>query len=247
MGKNVRRKRNGTKRQLITAVVIILAAAVGIKLSVFLYDRLLDRTSFGSDNTGKPTASELTASELTAYELAAIRDAAAVKALGELTVPDYVNIDYIAPSRARTEEKLTGIHNIVIHYTGNPGTTAKQNRHYFGLSETTVCSHFLVGLDGEIIQCIPLCEQSAASNFRNVDTISIEVCHPGESGKFTDDSYRSAVKLAAWLCKSTGLTSDDLIRHHDITGKECPKYFVDNVDSWEQFKSDVQKAIAASQ
>lgn len=246
MSKNVRRARHSTRHStrhsIITAAVTILAIAIAVKLTVVIYDRFVDNngSTFKRSDTGKPTSSQLTASELEA-----LKDAAAVKALGELTVPDYVNIDYIAPSRARTEEKLTGIHNIVIHYTGNPGTTAKQNRHYFGLPETLVCSHFLVGLQGEIIQCIPLCEQSAASNFRNVDTISIEVCHPDKSGKFTDESYRSAVKLAAWLCKSTGLTSDDLIRHHDVTGKECPKYFVNHPDSWEQFKSDVKQAIEA--
>ena len=39
-------------------------------------------------------------------------------------------------------------------------------------------AHFLIGLEGEIIQCIPLNEKSSATNDRNRDTISIEVCHP---------------------------------------------------------------------
>ena len=242
MAKNVRRTKRCVRRNLITAVVIVLAVFVAVKLTVVVYDHFRSGNgmplSGNRDNSGKPTSSELSASEL-----AALKDAAAVKALTELTVPDYVNIDYISPSHARTEEKLIGIHNIVIHYTGNPGTTAKQNRNYFGQPDTTVCSHFVVGLKGEIIQCIPLYEQSAASNFRNVDTISIEVCHPDKSGKFTAESYRSTVKLAAWLCKSTGLTADDLIRHHDITGKDCPKYFVNHPDEWEQFKTDVGQAL----
>lgn len=227
-------------RNCVVIVLIVLTAVAVVMTAVGIYDHCRSdrRMSVGDNYTAqsKPSGSD-------PMSLATAKDAAAVKALGKLKVPDYVNVDYIKPSRARTTEKLTGIHNIVIHYTGNPGTTAKQNRSYFGQPDTLVCSHFLVGLRGEIIQCLPLDEQSAASNHRNVDTISIEVCHPDSSGKFTDDSYASAVKLAAWLCRSTGLTADDLIRHHDVTGKNCPKYFVDHTDEWEQFKADVKDLL----
>lgn len=43
-------------------------------------------------------------------------------------------------------------------------------------------------------------EISAATNQRNSDTISIEVCHPDESGRFSEVTYRSLIKLCAWLC-----------------------------------------------
>ena len=75
------------------------------------------------------------------------------------------------------------------------------------------------------------------------DTISIECCHPDESGQFTDDTYQSLVELTAWLCNRFQLSSEDVIRHYDVTGKECPKYFVDHEDAWEQFRNDVQKQI----
>ena len=190
--------------------------------------------------SNKLVASELALKEA---ELQRQRDQAAVAALGELNVPSYVNQDFIDPSRARTCEKLTGIHNIVIHYTGNPDTTAKQNRNYFAQPDTLVCSHFLIGLEGEIVQCIPLDEQSAASNHRNVDTISIEVCHPDASGRFNEETYDSLVRLTAWLCNNTELDETALIRHHDITGKHCPKYFVDDPDAWEKFKADVKNKL----
>ena len=83
-------------------------------------------------------------------------------------------------------------------------------------------------------------EQSAASNWRNNDTISIEVCHPDESGVFNDSTYNSLVKLVAWLVELGNLNpKKDVIRHYDVTGKICPKYFVDNPEAWEQFKKDV--------
>ena len=142
---------------------------------------------------------------------------------------------------------LEQINGIVIHYTANPGSTAQNNRDYFeGLKdshETKVSSHFVVGIEGEIVQCIPSSEIAYASNSRNSDTLSIECCHPDETGKFTDATYTSLVRLTGWLCYRFNLTSEDVIRHYDVTGKICPKDYVDHPEAWEQFKSDVGEQI----
>ena len=135
---------------------------------------------------------------------------------------------------------LESVQDIVIHYVGNPGSTAQQNRDYYANPSSDVSSHFVIGLKGEIIQCIPLHEKSSASNHRNKDTISIEVCHPDESGKFTDAAYQSLVKLTAWLLDICDLDSGDVIRHYDITRKECPLYFVTHEDAWKQFLKDTE-------
>ncbi len=144
-----------------------------------------------------------------------------------------------------------GINGIVIHYTANPGSTAQENRDYFnGLQysqEIEASSNFIVGLEGEIIQCVPTWEVAYASNERNSDTVSIEVCHPDETGEFTDKTYRSLVQLTAWLCVKFSLTEEDVIRHYDVTGKNCPKYFVENEDAWERFKENVGDAMRKSQ
>ena len=171
----------------------------------------------------------------------------------------YINVDASEPDLdvqlldvnpySRPGIQTNGITGIVIHYTANPGSTAQENRDYFnGLQyshETCASSNFIVGLDGEIIQCVPTWEVAYASNDRNYDTVSIEVCHPDESGKFTDKTYRSLVQLSAWLCVKFNLTSDDVIRHYDVTGKNCPKYFVEHEDAWETFKENVSLAIAS--
>ena len=139
---------------------------------------------------------------------------------------------------------LKAVKGIVVHYTANPGSSAMANRNYFeNLKESQdrkVSSHFVVGLDGEIIQCIPTKEIAYASNDRNTDTLSIECCHPDETGEFTEDTYDSLVQLTAWLCKRFSLDRDDVIRHFDVTEKNCPRYFVEHEDAWEQFKEDVQ-------
>ena len=140
-----------------------------------------------------------------------------------------------------------GVKGVVIHYTANPGATAIANRNYFENLATThdtkVSSHFVVGLDGEVVQCIPTSEMSYATNSRNVDTLSIECCHPDETGKFNEATYDSAVKLSAWLCVRFGLTSENVIRHYDVTRKNCPKYYVENPDAWIQMKSDIAVQI----
>lgn len=148
---------------------------------------------------------------------------------------------------SRPGTPLEEIKGIVIHYTANPGTTAKNNRDYFqGLKdshETKVSSHFVVGYDGEIVQCVPSTEIAYASNSRNEDTLSIECCHLDETGKFTEATYISLVRLTGWLCWRFNLTEEDVIRHYDVTGKICPKYYVENQDAWEQFKEDVKVQI----
>ena len=82
-----------------------------------------------------------------------------------------------------------------------------------------------------------------ASN-RNQNTLHIECCHPDETGKFYDSTYQTLVNLCAYLCVEFDLKPDDVIRHYDVTGKICPKYFVENEAAWETFRSDVGAVLA---
>lgn len=166
----------------------------------------------------------------------------------EIAQAGWVDVDLLPVNDySRPGEKLEEVNAIVIHYVGNPGTTAEQNRTYYSRlaenHENYISSNFLVGLDGEILECVPVDEVAYCSNWRNEDTISIECCHPDETGKFNDDTYVSLVKLTAWLCMEFQLDSTDVIRHYDITEKECPKYFVDHEDAWMDFKKDVQQEL----
>ena len=147
----------------------------------------------------------------------------------------------------RPQKALEKVNGIVVHYTANPGTSARQNRDYFnGLAETKktkASSHFVIGLEGEIVQCIPCNEISYASNNRNSDTISIECCIEDETGKFNDSTYQSLIELTTWLMGRYDLSADDVIRHYDVTGKKCPLYFVEHEDAWEQFHRDLDTYI----
>ncbi len=144
---------------------------------------------------------------------------------------------------SRPGTALPEVRGIVIHYTANPGTTAEQNRSYFqnlkDTGETYASSHFIIGMAGEIIQCIPCAEIAYASNDRNADTVSIECCIPDETGRFTDETYQSLVHMTAWLMGRYQLSAEDVIRHYDVTGKSCPKFYVENEWAWNQFKEDL--------
>lgn len=139
--------------------------------------------------------------------------------------------------------ELEEVNGIVIHYTANPGTSAMDNRNYFENLKTThatkVSSHFIIGLEGEIVQCIPCNEWAYASNERNEDTISIECCIADETGVFNEQTYQSLIELVSWLCFRYELSSDDLLRHYDITGKNCPKSFVEDPKEWDEFREDI--------
>lgn len=162
--------------------------------------------------------------------------------LSETESPDWIDVQIIPlDGVSRDGVKLDGYNDIVVHYVGNPGTSAQNNHDFYCNADSEVSSHFIVGLEGEIIQCLPLNEKSAASNWRNHDTISIEVCHPDDTGEFNEATYNSLVRLVAWLADLGYLSEDHIIRHYDVTGKECPRYYVQHEDAWEQFKQDVKE------
>ena len=197
------RRRKRRKQQIIFRAVTFIVFFLALLLIVMLVHKVSEKSA----------AEEAVVSEPVKYV-----EKSPDFAVELLTVNEY--------SRPGTE--LAQVNGIVVHYTANPGTTAEQNRSYFEslaeTGETHASSHFIIGISGEIIQCIPCYEIYYASN---------------DSGKFTDETYQSLVELVAWLMGRYELTADDVIRHYDVTGKDCPKYFVENSNAWSDFKTDL--------
>lgn len=162
---------------------------------------------------------------------------------------------FLTPNKySRPQTPLKKVEKIAVHYVGNPNTSALANRNYFENCKNGgryVSSHYIVGLKGEIIQCIPTNEWSYCTNQANSYSISIETCHPKSDGVFNDSTYVSLCELCAMLLKKFGLTTDDLIRHYDITQKQCPlhwtptKYQSEAVATarWNRFKEDVHTVM----
>lgn len=218
-----RRKRKARlKKQRRIRMLILIGVPSAILLVVLLTSYLL-KLKYDSEN-------------VMAYEIKYVAEA-----------PDY-RVDLIDVNEySRPGTGLVSVNGIVIHYTANPGTTAEQNRSYFqnlkDTGETYASSHFVIGIDGEIVQCVPCNEIAYASNERNEDTIAIECCIPDETGEFSEATYQSLVELVTWLMGRYDLGTDDVIRHYDVTGKECPKYYVENKDAWVRFKEDLLSYI----
>lgn len=220
----MQRRRKWKRQQRIVAAVTAVTVLTAVFLAGFGISRII----------GSRTAE--TKAELTVEKRKYIEERPELF-VGLLDINEY----------SRPGTALEKVNGIVVHYTANPGTTAEQNRSYFqGLAqsgETYASSHFVIGLSGEIVQCIPCNEIAYASNERNADTVSIECCIPDETGRFNEETYRSLVNLVAWLMGRYELTAEDVIRHYDVTGKACPKYYVENQWAWEQFKADVVSYI----
>ena len=148
---------------------------------------------------------------------------------------------------SRSGEKQNKIEKIIVHWVGNAGSSAIGNRNYFeslkDLENVSMSANFVIGIEGEIIECVPPGEIAYASNSMNHLSISIENCHIDETGRFTEETYESCVHLTAYLVEKYGLEREDIIRHYDVTGKECPLYYVEHEDKWEKFCDDVMEYI----
>lgn len=161
----------------------------------------------------------------------------------------------ITPNKySRPQTPLKQIKKVVVHYVGNPKSTAKNNRDYFnnlqyGLKDARgnylyVSAHYVVGLEGEIICCVPENEIAYCSNSANAYSISIETCHPDTTGRFNGITEKSLILLVADICKRHGLNPDkDVIRHYDVTGKACPLWYVSHEEDWEAFKKAVSEIV----
>lgn len=201
------------KLKKIIFVIVLAAVIVGVVAAVFV---LMNKTDVARlDNDGN-----------------------------EIEMPDWIITDLLPINEySRPGTKTDKIVGIVVHYVGNAGTSAVANRNYFASlatsGDTYASSNFIIGIDGEIIECVPLGEVAYCSNNRNIDTISIECCHPDETGEFTAETYASLVKLCRWLRDVYGIEEGKIIRHYDVTGKLCPLYFVEHEDAWKSFLDDV--------
>jgi len=159
--------------------------------------------------------------------------------------PDWTE-DLLTPNEySRPGDPLESVTNIFVHYTANAGTSAAQNRSYFEQQKDThknsVSAHFIIGYEGEILQCIPLDEIAYAVKSRNFDSISIECCFLEKDGSFTEATYDSLISLLAWLIDVYDLDSEDILRHYDCGGKKCPLYYTEHPEAWTQLKKDVDK------
>ena len=151
----------------------------------------------------------------------------------------------ITPNKwSRPQTKIGTIKNIVVHWVGNAGSTAENNAKYFDSLKdgrgTYASSHYIIGNDGVVIRCVPENEVAYHASSANNYSIGIEVCHLDNTGKYTELAYNALIELLVDLCERYKLEpTQAIIRHYDVSGKECPKYYVKNIDAWKKLKQNV--------
>ena len=144
------------------------------------------------------------------------------------------------PKRVNAPETTIRPRELILHYIGNPGTTARQNASYFAQVNSQTSVHYIVD-DGEIIEIIPPDQKSYGTSSRehNERGIQIEMCHPDASGKISETTLDNVVWLCRELMERYGIT--EIIRHYDVTGKKCPLWYVNHPEEWEALKERIME------
>lgn len=164
---------------------------------------------------------------------------------------------YTRPGITRDDTKA-----IVWHYVGNPGSTAIGNRNWFAslpARKKYASCNLIIGLRGEVLQLMPLDEVSYTSGGRHYkpgirkklggnvhrNTLGIECCHIDRSGMYDQRTMAAMIAAGAALAKAYDLDPEKhFLRHYDITGKQCPRWMVENPAEWNRFKRKCKEYMA---
>lgn len=143
---------------------------------------------------------------------------------------------------------------IVIHYTANKGDTAFNNIKYFHNNAVKASAHFFVDEDN-IYTSVPIGDtawhcggglqgkggHSWFGKCTNNNSIGIEMCLIDKSGNVRKGTMLKAVELVRYLMNEYSVPHENVIRHWDVTGKNCPAPFVGNNNVyWEDFKNRIE-------
>lgn len=136
---------------------------------------------------------------------------------------------------------------IVIHYTANNGDTAQGNASYFNSVIRYASANYFVDENG-IVQVVKdtdiawHCESKGMKLLtpcRNKNSIGIEMCSRKDaSGKYyiKQETVDNAIELTKLLMKKYNIPIENVIRHFDCCGKNCPEPFVRDENLWIKFK-----------
>lgn len=146
---------------------------------------------------------------------------------------------------------------VVMHYTGNSKDTAKANANYFSGAGRNASAHFFVD-DSEIYQSVELRDTAwhcGANKYyhnacRNSNSIGIEMCCTAGNYKISEKTKKNAAYLCAYLCKMLGISAGEVdtyvVRHYDVTHKNCPAQMAGNSSEWTAFKSMVKEILGGA-
>lgn len=137
---------------------------------------------------------------------------------------------------------------IVIHYTANDGDTDENNGKYFKNNVVKASAHYFVDSDS-VTQSVADnrvawsvggkkyadCAKTGGGKYygkvTNTNSISIELCDDVKNGTIypSAKTIENALELTEYLMKKYNIPKSNVIRHFDVTGKPCPKYWTNDV------------------
>lgn len=137
---------------------------------------------------------------------------------------------------------------LVIHYTANNGDTAENNAIYFSRETVKASAHFFVSRKS-VYQSVLLTDTAwhcgtskeyKHSECRNTNSIGIELCSwfdpNGGYYYFDNDTMNTAAELTKYLMTRYNIPLKNVLRHYDVTGKNCPAPFVKFPEQWDKFR-----------
>ena len=148
----------------------------------------------------------------------------------------------------RTISNNRKIEYLVMHYVGAV-STARNNASYFKNAYRGASAHYFVD-DNEIVQVVE--DKDIAwhcgndvyyCGARNSNSLSIEMCCYRMSNgnlNITADTEARAIELAKELIKKYNIKIENVVRHYDVTKKNCPAPMVSDVERWNNFKKKLQ-------
>jgi len=79
----------------------------------------------------------------------------------------------------------------------------------------------------------------------NANSISIELCGTLKDGsrRASEKTLANAAALAVELMRRYDIPLERVVRHFDVTGKQCPAYMVDE-DAWAAFRERISRCAA---
>lgn len=132
---------------------------------------------------------------------------------------------------------------LTIHSTGNPDSTAQNERDNLNRPSNTSTTGFHIVVDElQAIECIPLNKVAyhagdGAKGTGNSKSIGLEICESGDR----KETIENAVEVAAKILHERNWGIDRLKRHYDWSGKDCPRILnYNNWQGWNEFKSKAQ-------
>lgn len=144
----------------------------------------------------------------------------------------------------RPNEKIDKIFKIILHHAPIKNKGGMKIRNYINNlknQDDIFCSyHYIIGLDGEIINIVPENELAIHTGILEFDTHSLGICICYNDDKISKKVLDSLENLSKHLTNKYALDPTyDLIRCYDVINRRSPVFFVDNPYFYFDFKEKI--------